>query len=395
MRDGRLAPWSRLRRGRTGCRRSAPAAGRVRRRGRPPRRRPGRPARSAPPDAEQTSSPGSPPPRSSSTALNASTSPRSSPQKTTALAPSSSTSRRTAAPLCIPWARISITERPGSTSSSWLFAASVSIGSSRSKAASGSSSRRVCTATARPFSSTHAPTASASAQQPRQLADEGGQPARRLGRDHPAVGRGPALVAVLPEHEQLPAALADRVADLVEPAEGQHLAGRATGDHRDRAHLGGEVDEHLAARRGGCGPTRGRPRSAPGCRRSRGRRRGRRRRAPAAAYSCSPLVEPNSMDATVPAVAAAGAAGRSYPSVVVGEDHREPVEAASGPRPAGPCLMPRSRPSALRGRLERAAGSRRWCRRRCRTSCRSRRRSSRRPWPCRRRRPPGPWCGCC
>ena len=47
-----------------------------------------------------------------------------------------------------------------------------SAGSSRSNAASGSSSRRVCTATARPLSSTKASAAPAVAQHPRQLALE-------------------------------------------------------------------------------------------------------------------------------------------------------------------------------------------------------------------------------
>ena len=55
-----------------------------------------------------------------------------------------------------------MTARPGSTSSPLLRAASVSTGSSRSNAACGSSRRRVCTATASPFSSTQAPAASPS-----------------------------------------------------------------------------------------------------------------------------------------------------------------------------------------------------------------------------------------
>ena len=84
-----------------------------------------------------------------------------------------------------------------------------------------------------------------SAQQARELAGEGGQPTGRLRRDHPAVGGGPALVAVLPQHEQLPTCLAHRVADRVETPQREHLAGRAAGDHGDTAHLSREGDQHV------------------------------------------------------------------------------------------------------------------------------------------------------
>ena len=39
--------------------------------------------------------------------------------------------------------------------------------------------------------------------------------------------------------------LADRVADVLEAAEGQHLAGRAAGDDGDGAHLLGQLDEDV------------------------------------------------------------------------------------------------------------------------------------------------------
>ncbi len=84
------------------------------------------------------------------------------------------------------------------------------------------------------------------AQQSGQVALEGRQPVRGAGPDHPAVGGAPALVAVLAEQVQVLAGVADRVADGLEPAEVERLAGRATGDHRDGEHLRGEVDEHAA-----------------------------------------------------------------------------------------------------------------------------------------------------
>ena len=77
------------------------------------------------------------------------------------------------------------------------------------------------------------------AQHPRQVTQEAGQPLGRAGRDHAALGGAPALVAVLPEHEQLPPGVTDLLAHLVEPAEGERLARGPAGDHRDGAdHLG-------------------------------------------------------------------------------------------------------------------------------------------------------------
>ena len=127
---------------------------------------------------------------------------------------------------------------------------------------SGSSSRRVCTATARPFSSTQASAASAA---------RSSRGSSRLNVARPRGGRGEItrrLVEVQrslpywPKHEQLAPALADRVADLLEPAEGQRLAGRAAGDDRDRAHLLGQLDQDLGRVGVDVGRARGRRRSA-------------------------------------------------------------------------------------------------------------------------------------
>ena len=72
------------------------------------------------------------------------------------------------------------------------------------------------------------------------------RPCGGRGPDHPPVGGAPALVAVLAEQVQLPAGVADRVADPLEPAQVEGLPGGAAGDHRDREHLLGQVDEHVA-----------------------------------------------------------------------------------------------------------------------------------------------------
>ena len=82
-------------------------------------------------------------------------------------------------------------------------------------------------------------------QQARELALEGGQALRGSGRDDPAVAGGPALVAVLAEEEQLLAVLADRVTDLVEPAQRQRLPGRSSGDDGDRADHVAQPDQDL------------------------------------------------------------------------------------------------------------------------------------------------------
>ena len=80
-------------------------------------------------------------------------------------------------------------------------------------------------------------------------------PGRRAAAgDDPSVGRGPALVAVLTEQVELLARVADRVADLLEAAEVERLAGRPAGDHRDGGHLP-RARRARRWRRGGCGPS--------------------------------------------------------------------------------------------------------------------------------------------
>ena len=174
-------------------------------------------------------------------------------------------------------------------------ARSRSSGSSTSLARSGSRIRRVWIATARPFSSTCASAAPARRRNRGSSREERRQPVRRPGADDPAVRRAPALVAVLPEDEQLLAGVADRVADALEPAEVEGLAGGAAGDDRDRAHL------HRPGRRaprsasgwmcadvgsstiGASVPSKSSPMTASAAART------------SAAYFCSPSTEPNSM----------------------------------------------------------------------------------------------------
>ena len=315
-------------------------------------------------EPEQTSRPGSPSPRSSSTALNASTSPRSSPHEHERRWPRAPRRAARTRRALVHAVRAHLDHAAaGLDVRSWLLgrprraAAAAARTPPRGRRAGGCA-RRPRAPSPRP----RRPAASASRSSRGQLAHEGGEPARRLRRDHPPVGRGPALVAVLAEHEQLPPALADRVADLLEAAEVERLAGGAPGDHGHRAHLRGERRPAPRRRRGGCGRSRGRPRSARGCRRSRGRRPGRRQRAPGRRTRCSPVVELNSMDATVPArttplskpvAVVGGAPERSAASeVVVGEDHGQPVEPHRLLR-RPTCLMPRSRPSAWAASLRR------------------------------------------
>ena len=121
----------------------------------------------------------------------------------------------------------------------------VSTGSRRSKAPAGSSSRRVWTATASPLSSTNASPASYRRSTP------GSRP-RNVER--PCGGRGETIRRLVEDQRSKPywpnrcsslPALADGVADLVEAAEGQRLAGRAAGDHRDRGHHVRQLGQHL------------------------------------------------------------------------------------------------------------------------------------------------------
>ena len=124
-------------------------------------------------------------------------------------------------------------------------ASSVSTGSSRRRWRRGPSSRRVWTATASPLSSTNASPASyrrstrgSSAEERRRPCGGRGETTRRLVEDQRSLPYWPKRCSSLP-------ASADRVADLVEPAEGERLTGRAAGDHRDRGHDVRQFDQHL------------------------------------------------------------------------------------------------------------------------------------------------------
>ena len=128
---------------------------------------------------------------------------------------------------------------PCSAASAWI------CGSRRSNAAAGSASRRVCTATASPFSSMNASAASLRRSRP-------GSWPRKVER--PCGGRGETIRRRVEDQRSKPywpnrcssrAGVADRVAHLVEAAEGERLPGRAAGDHRDRGDHLGEVDQHL------------------------------------------------------------------------------------------------------------------------------------------------------
>ncbi len=138
-----------------------------------------------------------------------------------------------------------MTLRPGSTTRPLRSARSRNGGSSRSNAASGSAIRRVCTARARPLSSTQASAASAA----RRVR---GRSRRNVAR--PCGGRGEMIrrrvelqrsLPYWPKQVQLLAVLADGVADLLEPTEVEGLPRGPAGDHRDRGDHVGEVDQHL------------------------------------------------------------------------------------------------------------------------------------------------------
>ena len=179
------------------------------------------------------------------------------------------------------------------------------------------------------------------------------------GRDDPAVGGGPALVAVLAEDVAAPCRRRrSRRPTSSSPPRSSDLPGRAAGDHRDRAHLRGQVDQHARRRRGGCARRRGRRRSATGCRRSPGRRRRRRRPRTSAAYRCSPSAEVNSMappnhDAAPRARGPARSGGSRPVRITVSRSQPHRVDRG---RDAG--WMPRSRASSLAGGLEPRPGSR-------------------------------------
>ena len=187
-----------------------------------------------------------PPCRGAATASKASMSPRSSPTKQNAPASTSSTSRSTTSPLCIPGERISTTLPAGLDDQ--VVARRRGRGAAaaaRRRRGSGSAIRRVCTATARPFSSTCASSAPARRRNRGSSRRNDASPCGGRGLIDPAVGRAPALVAVLAEDEELLAGVADRVADDLEPTEVERLPRRAAGDDRDGPHLLGQLDQHV------------------------------------------------------------------------------------------------------------------------------------------------------
>ena len=102
---------------------------------------------------------------------------------------SSSTRVSTAAPLCMPGERTSITLRPGSTLSSWRCG---QLAEHRQQPLEGGLGVRQPAGCARrpraPSPRRRRPRRPARAEQPGQLAQEGGQSVRGPGRDHPAVG---------------------------------------------------------------------------------------------------------------------------------------------------------------------------------------------------------------
>ena len=86
------------------------------------------------------------------------------------------------------------------------------------------------------------------AQHGRQLALEARQPRGRPRRADALLGGRPALVAVLAEDEELGTTVEHGVAERVEVAHRDGLARRATGDHRDRAHHLGELEQRAGGR---------------------------------------------------------------------------------------------------------------------------------------------------
>ena len=191
-------------------------------------------------------------------------------------------------PLCIPGDGSRSRCRPARPSRSWRAASSVSTGSSRSKAASGSASRRVCTATARPFTSTNAssrpPAGATRGSSRRKVAS----PVRRPGEITRRLIEDQRSLPYCPKRNSSRPLLAHRVADLVQAAEARTWrAGRPVTTATARTWRG-QVDEELGGVFVDVGRPRGPRRSARGCRRSRARRRTRRRTRPARRSAARP-----------------------------------------------------------------------------------------------------------
>ena len=102
------------------------------------------------------------------------------------------------------------------------------------------------------------------------------RPSRRPGREHLPVAGRPALVAVLPEHEEVLAGVGDRRrrSRRGRPSATACRTGRPV-TTAIAANVLGQGDAGPRRRPGGCAPARGRRRSGRGCRRSRGRPRAR------------------------------------------------------------------------------------------------------------------------
>ena len=136
-----------------------------------------------------------------------------------------------------------MTLRPGSTAR-WWRSASAAMGScSRSNAPRGIGHPTGVHRDRQPLLLDPGVCCVGPAQHRRQLPLEGCEPGRGTRRADPLLGGRPPLVAVLPEDEQLGAAVEHRVAQRVEVAHGDQLACRTAGDHRDCTHHLGELQE--------------------------------------------------------------------------------------------------------------------------------------------------------
>ena len=267
--------------------------------------------------------------------------------------------------------------RPGPSSS----------GSSRSNAAAGSSSRRVCTATARPFSSTNASPASCAPQHAGAArAEEGRQPVRRPRRDDPAVGGGPALVAVLAEDVAAPCRRSPMALPTSSspPRASAWRAGRPVITAIARDHVG-ELDQHVAGASGwmwarlrvvddrGQGAVEVEARPRPRRPRGPGRRTAARPR-----WSVNSMAPPNHGRRRAGSPSHGTWRARQAASAVrITVSRSRRIGSIAGLERLDAEVERQHLGGGLEPRREVDGRGRGWCR----TSCRSRRRSSRRRWP--------------